>query len=513
MGARSFKIASKKTTRAISVRTPGKVVSLDERRFLSRKRVYKGDQVRCEVFTPEGSLHGLLLDKTPDGMGIAIRPGKYRGNLENLETIQVQLKTIAGDSFPMLCKVVSRSKMSVQREEYIRLGVKVSGSLISDLDFVRIAGSGFEIPEFLAPQAFAESSVFFSNMMLFRVVSLSARGGTLVTSLSNKSVILGVPFNLTVLFPNHGQIVFVAVPLRVRKNKANSKTFLVDVEFKNVGPHALEAMSELILMSTHGTSLEELRNAGLFVGRIENSIQLTYPLNKEDFDSIFQLRLRAYHDVGKLLDKANAEDMRDRFDSYSRHLLLKVGGVLAGAMRIVFVGKDLERSEHHDLGVEIPKFIRDGGFVEFSRVCTHPDYRGSDITLRMVQECIRITVQANMPYALANCNADLWPLYKGIGARKVGSPFKAFGRDDCQLIVFDALKIMRAQRGNVFVWNQLTFPVAEFVHQFHSGFSRILMAPVLLFHSLLAPIVRVMYRRKLYKKHVAKEEARLLEEK
>src|SRR5690606_13571013 len=104
---------------------------------------------------------------------------------------------------------------------------------------------------------------------------------------------------------------------------------------------------------------------------------------------------------------------------------------LVGAARIVFVGKDLERSEHHSLKIPIPSRLIDSGFVEISRMCTHPDYRGSDVLPVLLQNLGRIVYCSGYRFLLSNCNDNMWRFYKKFGWRKTGYQFEAFGTSDC----------------------------------------------------------------------------------
>jgi hypothetical protein len=85
--------------------------------------------------------------------------------------------------------------------------------------------------------------------------------------------------------------------------------------------------------------------------------------------------------------------------------------------------------------MEIPRHIWDAGFIETSRVCTDPDYRGASVFVGFLHHGARVAVQAEIPYVIMNCEDSLVPIYCRYGATEMGIQFHAPFMKDKQLNV------------------------------------------------------------------------------
>ena len=62
--------------------------------------------------------------------------------------------------------------------------------------------------------------------------------------------------------------------------------------------------------------------------------------------------------------------------------------------------------------------------MEGSRVCTDPDFRGSDLFFHLVQNVSRIVTQSGYRYGLMNCVDSLVPVYeKAVGVYSLNQRF------------------------------------------------------------------------------------------
>ena len=67
---------------------------------------------------------------------------------------------------------------------------------------------------------------------------------------------------------------------------------------------------------------------------------------------------------------------------------------------------------------------------------------------------------------LGNCNPKEWIVYKHLGARKLGEPFAAFGREDCQLVYTDidkaiAGKLLMPSLASIAIYAHIGDPVRK----------------------------------------------------
>lgn len=229
------------------------------------------------------------------------------------------------------------------------------------------------------------------------------------------------------------------------------------------------------------------------------SLQTEFLSSDSDWERILKLRLHAYHSVGKMMDRLDHWEMEDRFDAFSRHIVASVGEKVVGSARVVLVGKDLEKSEHHSIGLKIPDYIVEHGFVEFSRFCVHADFRGSDIFVALMRKGGYLSFLSKHRYIIANCNPDLWPVYKSIGFRKIGEPFEAFGRSDCMLISLDLrLNNINSLRTNFFAFNQIVYvPYEQHIQKLGINKNDFWLTV----HRFLHPTINRLLTKKAYRKY------------
>ncbi len=116
--------------------------------------------------------------------------------------------------------------------------------------------------------------------------------------------------------------------------------------------------------------------------------------------------------------------MTDEWDRHARHLICELNGKIIAAGRIVYNNGIRTRSEHVSYKVDVPEWLWKQGFVESSRVCTDPEYRGSELFVLMLQQIGRVIAQSGFRYLLMNCADSLVPIYKKtVGVRSLGHRF------------------------------------------------------------------------------------------
>ena len=485
--------------------------------MLTSDKIYKSrslyliDQFKVSLFTKKIQIFGTCTKISLIGIEVVIPEEKEneRRQIERGDYVELLVHTPAGVSLPIAGQVIALNHSSLQSSRYLRLAIQFTDNQILDNKFGRLYGESFPIAEIIQPNCYCENPLYMAETVFFRLTHFRANGGTLTTSLRNRGLFPGIPLNLTIQIPGQGEFTTVAIPQQISRMTMNNDRFKIEVKFESFRPHLQEAISEYILLSFPKTSITRLKKSGFFVGSISNAITVGYPQDGVDFDKILSLRFRAYTEVGKFLDRKKPKDMLDPYDSFSRHLVCKVGGHIAGSMRIVFPGSKGEHSEHLSMGLKIPNFILKAGFVEFSRACTDRRYRGSDVYVSLIQHAMRITAQAAIPYIISNCNPETWPFYQKIGAKKIGRTFSAFGRDDCQLLYTSTSHVASGYNVDFTFWNQVTFVPNKFMQLYRTCYERLKMLPILLIHSSARFLVTYLRRNKRYRRY--KESKRSLQ--
>jgi predicted GNAT family N-acyltransferase len=442
----------------------GLIPSGGERRRFWRRQFYITDGARCEVTTRHGMVQAFVVDLDPRGLRLAVPRGKEWSRFEEGNKVEVVIESpTAISSEPIPSTIRSIGSFTNDHGEFLSVGLHLEPSGASEL--ARARRSGFAVyrcPEFFRPIAFCNSPFFLNEVIHFQIAAVKPNGLVALTSLRNQGLFPGMTLALQLMVPNLGEYRAAA---RILEVKAESTAAHSEVEMALIDPDPeLQAgLGEFVMSFAKGVTIRVLHDQGFFLDTIYRAIRVATPANESDWEAICDLRLKAYQSVGKFRDKTDARDTMDVFDRYSRQIIARIGDRVVGAARVVFCGTNLQRSEHNALGIEIPEAIAKAGFVEFSRFCTDPEFRGGDIFVALMRQATLVTITAKMPYIVANCNSDLWSIYRKLGFRPASKPFEAFGRKDCRLIYCDAEKtILGGRKSGIVTWNQTVLPVTRF---------------------------------------------------
>jgi hypothetical protein len=139
------------------------------------------------------------------------------------------------------------------------------------------------------------------------------------------------------------------------------------------------------------------------------------------YHEVLRLRLAAYRSVGKVPAGFAAEDMADRYDECSVHVIAHAGTGVAGAVRVflpTFGGPVLQHEEWLALPSSLPPPFE---LAEPFKACTHPDRRGSGLLLTLIGGVVRLTVSAGRRWILFSATEELAGVYRRIGGECVTS--------------------------------------------------------------------------------------------
>ena len=435
-----------------------------EQRDFRRRQIYVADGARVEVTTRHGLAHGYVIDLDPRGLRIAIPKGPlwdYCVAGEQVEVTIASPTTLHSEAIP--AQIMSVRKMTNDLGEFLTLGVHLRPTSTSDLARARLSGfQTYQCPPFFRPIGFCASPFFLNEVIHFQIQAIRAQGLVALTSRRNQGLFPGMVVTLTLTIPNVGEF---GTNVRILAVTAQANAMHTEVEMSLIqpDPELQAALGEFVLSFAKGVTIRMLQEQGFFLDTIYRAIRITTPANSDDWQAIGQLRLRAYQSVGKLTDRNDPLEALDAYDRYARQIIARIGDRIVGAARVVFCGSELARSEHHALGVPIPDAVVAAGFVEFSRFCTDPEFRGGDIFVSLMRQATLVTLKAKIPNIVANCNPDLFAIYRKIGFRYAGEQFTAFGRSDCRLIIGDVRRtVLYGRSSEPVLWNQTVLPVTKF---------------------------------------------------
>jgi predicted GNAT family N-acyltransferase len=111
--------------------------------------------------------------------------------------------------------------------------------------------------------------------------------------------------------------------------------------------------------------------------------------------------------------------MEDRFDERSLILIAKHGDRLIASMRLILNDAD-ETGEHEQFIVLPESFPQKTDIIEITRVCTHPEYRGSDLLRGLFEYASKVAMSLDRKWIIGSSTPGLLPLYEKIGFRATG---------------------------------------------------------------------------------------------
>lgn len=473
--------------------------AVSDNRKSNRLKFYSSEGIRCELFSSSTSIKGLAHDLTPRGVAIVI-PGP--STFSTAEAVEVSIKTPSQSSDLIPSFIRSVQTIVFQGKEHLRLGIEFAQTR-SEVSLFRLLGKLYQVPENLQPQAFAGDPIIFGQTSYLKICAIGSSGLQLSTSLRNASMVPGFSLGMKVLLPVQGTLSVPITILDITLSKDKSQ-YLLLATYKDLPTKTRSALAEYLLTARSDLSPRELLDSGIFVDHNSSALIVKYPNNHSEFHQILNLRFLAYKAAGKMKDKTSPQEMRDAFDDFARQLICTSDRKVVGAVRMVFVIDDITRSEHHTLGIALPGWLRKAGFIEISRACTDASYRHADVLKKLIQHIFRVAWEAKVKYVLANCNANMWPVYRKFGAKRIGRPFAAFGTQDCQLIYFNVSRSAVGFLAAPLIWNQVLLPINLWLHNRRSFVARILLAPIYLLNRIISPIIGSFATHKRYKTYIKK---------
>jgi hypothetical protein len=328
------------------------------------------------------------------------------------------------------------------------------------------AGAGHAGPEHGLSElywltAYAPDPLFFREWLHFKVHAIGPTTLRAITTSRARSLVPGLPLSVTVCIPAAGTFTLRA---RVESAGAGLRPGELEVLLALDAPSRrfAEAAAELLAGARDDVTLATLRDQGFAVRGIDRAITCGYVETEDDMRQVLELRLAAYHSKNKFAFAKTAADMRDEYDAHARQIVCRVGGRIVGAVRVLFVDGKRERSEEVALGAPLPDWLFAEPFGEVSRLCSHPEYRGSDVLVTLMRHLGRVGIQSGLTRLVASCD-DQCALYLKLGFQKIGVTYDAYGRKGIDVIAAPVQNLVNGTAVQPFVWGTIHGPIIDFV--------------------------------------------------
>jgi predicted GNAT family N-acyltransferase len=302
----------------------------------------------------------------------------------------------------------------------------------------------------------APNPALFNDLVYFDVVDVSKGGMQLATSTRNKSLIPGMVLESVISFPAIGRLTirFKIVNIRIRSKNGENSLALGTQIIHSTG-NGPETFGQYLLQFGIPVSVRDLRKEGFRVRSTQSAVDFSFVRARSEYNEVLDLRKLAYSEAGKFDESEPSAKMGDVFDAKSKILIARHRGKVVGSLRITFHAPE-EKNEYQQY-VELPKtFPGNDEMVVLSRICTHPEYRGSDLLYGLMKQCLLTVLQSKKRYLLGGASDALIPLYVKLGFRRQHIFFRhgALNETKEEIILADAFKILSGTDISASVWNE-----------------------------------------------------------
>jgi predicted GNAT family N-acyltransferase len=436
-----------------------------EDRSTYRRSVYRSENFKVTAKFSGGSAQGEVVDYTPLGVGFTTAEP-----LENLpfrigDLIKLTFTPGTGEAFEAEGVVTNRAETLWQNKSASRIGVAFySPERFWSAEDDSRGSRRFPCPEFFAPVCYCEHPFLFMERIHFQVMDFSSAGATLLTSARNKGVFPNLRLSLKLMLPTQGMF-DVEMEIKHVRSSENGERYVCGAEFIDPDNKTLAAISEYLLNASPELSLAKLRASNFLIETVEHAITCDYAISPSEFESVLQLRFSVAKNLGFLTEKSDHNATLDRFDSYARQATCRMGGKTIACARVVFVEGSKERCEIEE-HIKLPDWVWQTPFVEVSRTCIHPEYRGSDVFCFLLRHIFNIANQADAHRIIMDCRSELRPMYKAFGFHEMGIEFRNPQLQQClfHVMYFDVKSAIRGKGPRIFIWGGLLQPILNHLH-------------------------------------------------
>lgn len=359
----------------------------------------------------------------------------------------------------------------------------------------RRSGSRWSTSLDFMPTGFCANPGKFNDFIYFKVMNISAAGMQIQTSLRNKFLIAGMKLNTTLSLPAVSNVNLSFKIMNVSIGNDKGKDVLnVGCRFEEISSSVKECIGQYVFQFGPSASLTDLKKEGLYVSKASRGVEFKFVRTKEEYDRVIELRKKAYLAAGKV---AENDDLSDIFDSRSRIVVGTQKGKVVCSLRVIF-NEASDRMEHDDYVIFPKDFPPKHEICEITRVCTDPEYRGSDLLLSLFRFVAVTVAQSGRRYILGCATNELLPLYARLGFKSTGIRYhyKALNNLEHTIFMGDIIEGLTGKGVNPLVWNIVWKDVIRYLSDHnvcdYSTGSKLRMQ---LFR-LAAPFAEIMMRRK-----------------
>lgn len=437
------------------------------KRQFERLALYEKDVPLVKVDGIGRPFEAQLYDISPHGAGLFV--GEKAWNSREIPSpgarISLTIRLNKDEKFlvnAVICHVEPLKKVS---KKGFKLGLRFipAAERESDVDLDTMA----HLKPLFRPMAFSADPLLFDEFLHFQVEAFSATEVLLRTSKSNRSLIPGQTLPIHFLLPNNPNCECPVRFVRVATFVDGEGSYTLLGRWIKPTEAFLESLAEFLLIARPGLTIAEMKRLGWPVTLMNRAIRFRYVTQEREMQAVLGLRLLASQHEGRHIGRTDPNVTLDRYDAYARQVMCIVGSITVATARLVFNDRKRNRSEHENLGLELPSFLWKEGFLEATQFYTHPDYRGADVFLFLLKHISRIAMSANYRYVLLHCTDAMIPIYQRIGAKNLKMRFHlpAAAGEQFNLMLLDCYAGAAGVGANPLTYNLSFKKMADFTTQ------------------------------------------------
>jgi predicted GNAT family N-acyltransferase len=340
----------------------------------------------------------------------------------------------------------------IKKTEYIENGYNLVGicmEKIKDNTDKSDKNKSWSFSKEFSPTGWAPCPVKNSHIF-FSVRQINKKGMLISVSSHNKYMIPGIVLKCHINLVMFGEVnTFLKIEKVSIKEENDEKLLLIYGVFIKPCKNFHSKFSEYILKyGSIKSCVKELNKEGFPIVSLKKSIYFKFAENKKDYEKVLQLRKLAY--AKKIQDPSL---ISDSLDERSIIVMAVYKDQLIATLRLIF--NDGTQVMENEKSVKLPDYFPPKNqILEVGRVCTHPDFRGSDLLTEMFRFTALTLAESDRKYIVTGSMKNLLPLYKKLGFKTTGIyyRYKELNNLEHQVLFLDVYKVGTAKTLNPIRW-------------------------------------------------------------
>lgn len=378
-----------------------------ENRRMSRRPIYLGEDVRCELDCGNQILKCLVVDLSTSGLA-AVLDQKYPVHLKLGSQVKVSLKRV-NEIGVVEGTITNLSQMIIRNQPQTRIGLKFHLCDHPRMDeFTKSISEALVFCKtYIRPQVSYMDPFFFNERIMFQVNGFTSNGIDLVSSSRWKSILPGQMLNLEVYIP--GKKIF---NIRCRNSHHYYHShwkgrFRIYVQYEDCEPEYHDAVIDYLLTINDDISPKIIRDYGFKLGLLDQCCHISrakYNLNRFPKDIFLPTLLAAPKDPGYVFILQN-----------SREMCLHIGSNPVAYFNLAFFDGEINKIRGEGLQTGFPEILLSSSHIVLDNLLVNDRASITDILVPLLQHAVRIGAQSKSKYLVVIAKSSLVKVLSHIG--------------------------------------------------------------------------------------------------